>query len=235
MLVKNTSSEQDTNLYINFRTKNAMNQSEFTRLVLAAVILAVIVSFNSIINKDFLIIFPAIITSAVILAANIGSKKLVASFYDADVEHDFWHVHRYGFKPHKHFKRKLPAGVFIPLIATAITLGYLRLMSILSYETCAKKKRAEGKGGFYTFTEVTEWENGLIGAAGIAALLALSFISYWIPGLELLFKMSALYAFWNIIPFSKLDGMQIFFGSRVLWTALALISAVFAAYAVVLA
>jgi Zn-dependent protease len=78
---------------------------------------------------------------------------------------------------------------------------------------------------------MTDWHNALVGAAGIIAILLVAFISYWYAGLETLSKFATFYAFSNMIPFSKLDGSQIFFGSRVLWATLSIITLIFTAYA----
>jgi hypothetical protein len=82
---------------------------------------------------------------------------------------------------------------------------------------------------------MTDWHNALIGAAGIVAVLILSIISYLIPWSDSLWRLSAYYAFWNMIPLSNLDGTQIFFGSRVLWSTLAIVVAIFTVYAFALA
>ena len=78
---------------------------------------------------------------------------------------------------------------------------------------------------------MTDWHNALVGSAGIIAILFLSFVVYWVPQLGGLSKVAAFYAFSNLIPFSKLDGAQIFFGSRVLWATLSIITLIFTAYA----
>ena len=103
-------------------------------------------------------------------------------------------------------------------------------MTFLTYETRALKHRAAKRFGYYSFTEVTDWDNGLIGATGIIALLVLSIVGY-IMGYELLFKMAAFYALMNMLPISNLDGTQIFFGSRIIWSVLALICLIFGLYA----
>ena len=107
-------------------------------------------------------------------------------------------------------------------------------MTILTYNTTALKRRAAKRFGYYSFAEMTDWHNALIGAAGIIVMLLLSFVSYWIPTLEPLARLAAFYAFFNMIPFSKLDGSQIYFGSRILWYALAIITLIFASYALLL-
>ena len=90
------------------------------------------------------------------------------------------------------------------------------------------KRRAAKRFGNYSFTGLTENHIALIGAAGIVFALLLSVVIYFLPfNLEYFAIIAAFYAFFNMIPISKLDGAQIFFGSLTLWVALALIVCVF--------
>ena len=97
---------------------------------------------------------------------------------DSSVEHRVWHVFRYGFKAHNHFKSEMPFGVIVPLFFSLFTLGMIKVMTFLTYETHALKHRAAKRFGFYSYTEMTDWHNGLIGAAGIIATLIVSLIGY---------------------------------------------------------
>ncbi len=213
-----------------------MKKQEIISILVAILVFSIVLSFRQIVLGNFIYVGTAIIFSASVIFTNIGAKKLAARTLDSDVEHDFWYWQRYGFKPGNYLKKKIPAGVALPLILTAFSLGFLKCMTFLTYETTALRRRAVRRFGFYSFTEMTDWHNSLIGAGGIIALLALSFITYWSPFVLIdgLWKVSAFYAFWNMLPVSRFDGAQIFFGSRVLWTALALITAVFTAYALIL-
>jgi len=152
---------------------------------------------------------------------------------DANVEHRIWHFQRYGFKPRAKFKKEMPFGVILPLAISIVTLGAAQLMTFLTYETRALKHRAAKRFGFYSYTEMTDSHNGLIGASGVVVLLLISFIAYF-PGWEYLSKMAAFYAFWNMAPFSNLDGTQIFFGNRTLWSVLGVIVLIFVLYALFL-
>jgi len=211
-----------------------MKQSELLHIVIAIVVLFIVIGFKEIIDLDAIGIGLAIIFSFVIIVLNTSSKKLMGRLVDADVEHSIWYWSRYSMKQHHHLKRPVPFGVILPLFVTAFSLGAGKLMTLLSYDTTALKRRAAKRHGYYSFTEMTEWHNALVGAAGIMAILLLSLVSYFIPILEPLARLSAFYAFWNIIPFSKLDGSQIYFGSRILWWTLAIITLVFATYALIL-
>ena len=211
-----------------------MNKQELLHIGIAIVILTAVISLKDFLAEDFSLLGMALIASVLIIGINIGVKKLTAYVYDCDVQHRIWMWSRYGLKQSSHLKRDIPAGIIVPLLGAIISLGALKITSILTYDSTAQAKRLPKKEGFYSFTEVTEWENGIIGSAGIIAVLTLSFVTYWIPGLELISQTAAFYAFFNMFPVSKLDGTQIFFGSRVVWTALALISTIFAVYAVIL-
>lgn len=204
-----------------------MNSREILHVLLSILIFAVVISFTSIIIGDWVKLGLALLFAAIIITVNVTAKKVAAASLDADIEHNIWMWSRYGFKPGWKIEA-IPAGVILPLVMTAFSLGVLKCSTFLSYETKALKRRAAKRFGFYSFSEMTDWHNALIGAAGIASVLALAFVFYWIPGFEGLPKMAAYYAFWNMIPFSKLDGTQILFGSKVLYTALALVTLVFA-------
>jgi Zn-dependent protease len=164
----------------------------------------------------------------------VAGKKIVARWLDSDVEHKVWFWQRYGLKPGWHLQKSVPIGIILPLVFTAFSLGVLKLMTILTYNTKAMKRRAARRFGYYSFTEMTDWHNALIGAGGIIAIFILTFISYWISGLESLARISAFYAFWNMIPIGKLDGIQIYLGSRILWYFLAIITLIFTGYALFL-
>lgn len=211
-----------------------MKESEIIQIVLAIVTLAVLIGFTDLISLDTLGFGKIVVVCAIVILVNVLSKKLVASRLDADVEHEIWKMQRYGLKEGDYLKNSVPAGVIFPIFITAITLGTVNLATIMTYETRALKRRAAKRFGPFSFTEMTDYHNALVGGAGIISALALAFISYWIPGANLLGKIATIYAFSNMIPISKLDGAQIFFGSRVLWATLAVITLIFTTYALLL-
>ena len=213
-----------------------MSEREIIHVSIAAIILALVISMSHFFASDFAYFGTAILFAIIILIVNIAGKKAAANALDADVEHTTWTWYQFGFKPSAHFKKPLAIGYILPLILSVVSLGNIKFMSLLTYETSALKKRVAKRFGMYSFAEITDFHNSLVGAGGIIATLILAFIGYWIPfsGFEDLSRMAIFYAFWNMLPISKLDGAQIFFGSRVVWTLLALITLVFTGYAVLL-
>ncbi len=205
-----------------------MKQSELSHIIIAIFVLALVASFSFLINQQWNQALITLVFSIIIIAISISTKKLTAYLLDSNVEHEIWEMSRYGFGKREYFKKPIPAGIILPSLLAIFTLGIIKFMPILTYETRALKYRASKRFGFYSFTEITDWHHALIGAAGIFSILLLSLITYLLPAnLEYLAKISAYYAFWNLLPLSKLDGAQIFFGSRVLWTTLATITAIF--------
>lgn len=211
-----------------------MKEREIIHILVGILVLTIVIGMTSIINLNMENLGKAFLFAFVLILVNISAKKVMANWLDSDVEHEIWQFGRFGFKPGRHLKKTIPAGIILPLIFSVYSIGFLKLMTVLTYETRALKKRASRRFGSFSFTEMTDWHNALVGSAGIISILFLSFVAYWIPQLESLSKIAAFYAFSNLIPFSKLDGSQIFFGSRVLWATLSIITLIFTAYAVAL-
>lgn len=210
-----------------------MQNREIIAWLSAFIVLTIVIGFKDLIRLNIEGIGTALLFSFLILAVNWGAKKIAARSLDADVEHDLWYASRYGFKPGWHLARQAPLGIIVPLVISAFSLGAAKCMTLLTYQTAALKRRAARRFGFYSFTEMTDWHNALVGAAGIIGVLLLAIVSYMgaIDGLP---SLAIYYAFWNMIPWSKLDGAQIAMGSRVLYTALALVTIVCTVVALVI-
>lgn len=209
-----------------------MQNREIFAWVIAGLTLTVIIGFKDIVSLNIPALGSALLFAFLILGVNGLSKKIAARALDADVEHDIWYASRYGLKPGWHLKQQAPLGVIVPLFVSAFSLGVAKCMTLLTYQTSALKRRAAKRFGYYSFTEMTDWHNALVGAAGIMGILLLAIVSYSFA-LDTLPSLAIYYAFWNMIPWSKLDGSQILMGSRVLYTALGLIVLAFTVIALV--
>lgn len=211
-----------------------MERREISNIFSAFVVFAVVASFSFMLKAEWNNVLIASLSSIVILAVSIISKKVMAFWLDADVEHEVWKFSRYGWKAHQHLKNEAPAGIIFPLFLSLFSLGFFKFLALLTFEAKASKYRSSKRHGFYSFAEMTDWHNGLIGAAGIVSLLALAILAYFSPSTAYLSKLAIYYAFCNMLPISKLDGNQIFFGSRILYSILAVITLIFMAYAIIL-
>ena len=213
-----------------------MKEKEIFQIIIAIAVLGFVSGFVELINGDIKTFSMILGFGGIVIALNILAKKIMASRLDADVEHEVWKMQRFWFNPSDKLNKSIMAGAIIPLFVTIITLGSIKLMTLLTYETRALKRRAAKRFGPYSFTEMTDYHNALVGSAGIIAVLLITFITYWLPSDNwvIMGRIATFYAFFNMIPFSKLDGSQIYFGSRVLWAVLATITLVFMTYAMLL-
>ena len=209
--------------------------SEVSSIITAIIVLTIVSGFYFAYpseHQDFNLVALSFLFSIIIIFIHVFSKKLMAFMLDSDVTHEIWSWSRYGLVPHHYLKTPIPLGIIFPLIISLFTLGLFKFPTILTYEARALKAKAAKRFGFYSFSAVTEWENGLIGAAGIVSLLILSMVLYFLPSnFEYFAKITIFYALFNLVPISKLDGTQIFFGSRVLWISISIIALVFTFFA----
>jgi len=206
---------------------------ESAGIFIAFILLSAILSAPHILAGNLSNIPKMAVFSFLILGISILSRKIMASMLDANAEHMLWHIKKYGLRQKDYFEKEVPAGIIVPILTAIITLGSFPFLAFLTYEAGILRRRASKRFGQYSYTEMTDWHNSLIGAAGIISLLILAVMSYLLD-YGILARISILYALANMFPLSNLDGTQIFFGSRVLWATLAVTTLIFFAYSVVL-
>lgn len=196
-------------------------------MVLAIVVLALTVSFGAYVQNDFSIGFATflwlLLLGGVVILVNVLTKKVVAYAVDSEVEIKTWMWQRYGIYERSYLKKSIPLGFLLPLLLSLITLGYVKFLAFLEYDVYASKARASKRIGTVRFSELTESHIGAVGGFGILANLVLAVVAYFL-GVGELARLSIYYAFANVLPVSRLDGVKIFFGSRVAWFVLAVLS-----------
>ncbi|HLD54671.1 MAG TPA: hypothetical protein VJB35_00260 [Candidatus Nanoarchaeia archaeon] len=206
-----------------------LNKNEIISISIITLILAFTISLiqtTQAFLQMLLIVF-------LVLIVNITAKKITSFYLDSEIEIKMWEILRYGFQAHKQFKNPFPAGVFVPLILIAITLGKLKWMASLVFEVKAKTYRAAKRYGVYSFSEMTEYHIALIAASGIIANLIFAIIGYLI-GFPDFSRINIYYAFFNLFPISDLDGNKIFFGSLILWSFITSITLIALGFAILL-
>ncbi len=202
-------------------------------IIAISIAIAVLIISTTLISSWKIFLITGLSVIAVVLI-NITTKKAVAYYLDTDIEMKLWKIKRYGFKPEKELKRPFPAGIFFPLLFSALTYGGFVWMASLIFKIKPKVYKAAKRHGLYSYLDVTEYQIGLIAAAGIVINLIFAVIGYLI-GWTTFSQLNIWYAFFNIIPFSDLDGNKIFFGNLVLWSFLTSIVILGIAYSFILA
>src|SRR3989344_5153389 len=124
------------------------------------------------------------------------------------------------------------ASVFliILIILAILTFGRVVWMASLVFEVKPTTYRAAKRHGLYSYSEMTEAHIGYIAAVGILANLFFAFIGYLL-GFSEFSRLSIFYVFFNMLPFSDLDGNKVFFGNIILWSFLAALTLIGLAYA----
>lgn len=196
-----------------------INKKEISLILIITIILSVSLSFLRNFDYFLFILIPVLL----VLLINVFAKKISAYYLESKVEIDVWKIKRYGFRPGSYFKKALPAGALFPLIFSAITLGNIIWMASLVFDVKPRVYRAARRHGLYKFSEMTEDHIGLIASAGIVANLVFAILGYFI-GFETFALLNLMYASFNLIPVSDLDGNKIFFGNILIWSLLATIT-----------
>ena len=214
---------------------------ELFYIALAVVIVWFAVSFARVAAGNqisYSLIFLNLAVVALVIILNVFTKKIVAHFYEAKIEHKAWTIQRFGFGREHHFNKPVPAGIIIPFFLSITTLGYWIWMAVLEFDIYSTTARAAKRHGMHRFTEITEIHMGLIAASGVVINLFAAIIGY-IIGFPEFSKLSIYYACYSMIPLGNLDGAKIFFsggditrgskplGLPTLWAVLGIICLIF--------
>lgn len=210
---------------------------EILLIILFSILLGILIKLRTDISTGYSNLLNAIligiITMFVILGLNVITKKITARYLDTSIEIRPWKFKQFWFKSRAHLRRAFPAGIFFPILTTFFSMGYLVWLAVMDFEPSPLSSRATKRYGLYRFSELTESHIALIAASGVIINLLLAIPGY-IFGFTELAKLSIYFACWNLLPLGSLDGSKIFFGSRILWFALALIALIFLSYALFL-
>ncbi len=203
-----------------------IKKKEIGSILAASLILSFVISLLETLE----IFLYTLLAIFIIISINILGKKIAAYYYDSEIEIKLWEIKRYWYKAHFYFQKPFPIGIIFPIITTVFSLGWIKWMACLTFDPKTpiyKAARRHDKTN-YSFSEITEWQTGIIAIVGLAANLAAGIIGMKI-GLYEFAKLNILYAFYNTIPISDLDGTKIFFAHQTLWavSAAVLLAAVF--------
>lgn len=214
-----------------------ITKKEIASFVIILVLFAFLLSFINKGSSSFIISEKAflggLVIAAIILGLNLLAKKLVAYYYECEIEQGIWFFQRYGIYERSYFKDKIPIGLLLPIAVVFFTLGAVKMLVMTQFEISAARQRAAKRHGLYRFSELTEFHIGVVAASGIAILLVSAVLAY-IFGFGEYAKYAIYFSVWNMIPFSNLDGTKLFFGSRILYILLGVITLIFLFYALFL-
>jgi len=105
-------------------------------------------------------------------------------------------------------------GLLLPLLLSYLSNGFLRFLTFLQFEGQATTARIAKKGTTRLRSGIEEWDLALIAYWGTCFTLLLALVTNFLPVNPMLAKYALYYAAFNLIPFSQLDGMKIFIGTK---------------------
>ncbi len=199
--------------------------------ILTIVSVSIILAFSITLLSGFTYFLIALLSIFAIIILNTFVKKLTGEFFELKTEIKLWEFKRWGYEPYQSFKKNIPAGAIFPIISRIIffPLKGFAWMASLVFDVKAKTYRSARRHGIYSFSEISEDHLAYIAGAGIFVNLFAAALGYLI-GFSEFAKFSIWFAFFNLIPISNLDGNKIFFGSRILWSFLAIVTLIALGY-----
>ena len=213
------------------------------------VIISLIIAFAITLVETPAYFFYTLLSVFLIISINTIAKKVAAYYAESEVEVKIWQLERWGligillsegfFHPSREFKRPFPIGAFLPIVSKILLFPVANFvwMGSLIFDVKTKIYKAAKRHNItFSFSEITDYQIGLIASAGILANLTIAVIAYLIgvPPEMNFAKLSAFYVFFNMLPLSNLDGNKIFFGNKIIWYTLEGLALVGVGYAIFL-
>jgi len=199
------------------------SRKEIKYILIAAFIAAFIFSFNEwgIEKFDALLgiknLLIAFIICLVVYLLHSASQKFVADHYEYRIEFTLVSIE----KRIKEIRKAVsfPIGPIASLLLTLISGGKFVFLILNSFEHIPHKEFRIGR----QWTNIKEFEEAQIALAGpLSQVILLVIFKLLLPVSEVFSKamfIASVIAIYHMLPLPKVDGIKIFFGSRLLYIA----------------
>lgn len=148
----------------------------------------------------------------------------LSKLYGSSLNYSIWGVKRYWFERRAHFPKRIPGfftikkfplGVFVPLLVSFLSSGGLYFAAVLSSAVTVNPIYRLGR----SYTHLGDFEVAKIAVSGPMSIILLAVLIKIIGAsdLEDLTFVCSIIAISYMLPFPGLDGLKIFFGSRLLY------------------
>lgn len=194
------------------------NKREVIHILIAIIILGFIISVPDI-SKNYAY---CILIAGMIILVSISGKEIAGKYFCVDIENKIFEFQRYGFYKNAELKKPFPIGIVLGFFMAIISLGKIKLMTLLQFSGKPSRKKILKKRGAVRKSEINESDLAFISAWGFYALIILAILGF-ILKIPSLTKYTIYYGFWNLLPIGQLDGTKLFFGSLINWILLAVI------------
>lgn len=205
------------------------------REISSMIVISLILAFATTLIESLEIFLYTLLSIFIILMINILAKKITAEYLESEIEAKIWQIERWGLSgiilfegtthPSKKFKHPFFIGAILPIVSKIILMPVANFVWMASMTFDAKikvYKSAKRHNAMYDFSEITDYQIGVIASVGILATLVFAVIGnlIYLPPEMNFVKLSVFYAFFNSLPLSSLDGNKVFFGNKTMWVSL---------------
>ncbi len=197
---------------------------EAATIIVASLVLAFVFGFDdkqSTFNMQHWLVNYAtlVVAAAVVVFLFAVAQKWTARKTDHHATLRLWSLERYGVRRAAEFKRRVPIGVLISLLLVLMSNGIIKIAAVLQTETRTSETKRAGR----KYARGTEYEVALINAAGplmttLFVLAVKAFAGGTALG-EAMILVGRHLALYSLIPLPGLNGLQIYFGSPLLFSS----------------
>ena len=191
-----------------------MAKSEIPYIILCSLVLGYVISLVIVKPTTFLSMLMFSLIALAIISINVIAKKLAAQKLGcyAEIQPLTWR--RYWFYESAYLRFGFPSWLIWPIMFTWFSFGKLFWLANNTFEAQATPSRVARR-----FADLTEFDVGLIAAAGITANLfaAIVAILFHNPAATTFAYLNLWYAFFNVLPFPGYDGGKILFGEKLFY------------------
>ena len=194
--------------------KFRFSKTEIIHLILSAMLITFLVSFN--IKSEVSAVIRIALVSTISLIFAVIIQKLVGLKYGLEAEYRIWAFREYT-KPPKSFLRAIEdffydyTGILIPLAVFLLTNAFWPFLAIASFIIKRPLKIRTGR-----FPFIKEKEVSAVAFFGVLSYLFVGLIlNMFAPSGLIETKIPFLLALYSLIPLPNLPGSKIFFGGRI--------------------
>lgn len=205
------------------------DMKEINSLLAASLILGFVVSFRKWGYEEFSLaigisnLFRTFLVSFIVLSIYLIANKNAARLHGSKITFRVWNMERYWFSRSSKFSnlkffgtrvfKSFKAGFFIPVLFSLFSNGLIKFAAVGYSEINEISSQRMGR----RLKNLTDFEIARIHLAGPMAVLLLAIFLSSISSFNSIVEIAKLVAIYSFLPFSRLDGSKILFGSLPLY------------------
>jgi hypothetical protein len=204
------------------------NKKEINSLIVASIVLGFVFSFRQWGYEEFSLAIGitnwirSFLLSFIVFSIYLVANKNIAKLYGASIKFKVWGMERFWFNKKAKVRnlnffryrfKTFKAGVFIPILLSLFSNGFFKWSAIGYTEITDITHKKVGK----SFKNLTDFEIARIHLTGPIACLLIFILLSSLDSFNSLAEIAKWVAIFSFVPFSKLDGAKILFGSLPLY------------------